>query len=275
MRPLSSSITWVRAWPDESRPEFRIGRLGEDVVAEWVGFATLRSDRTGTRCEFRLAEGVTDPMIADKFHRGQVQGLLRHLRGGLTIHGSAASLRDATIVLIGGSGVGKSSLIAQLCHKYSAKFVGDDTTVIEMGPAEVRAFRLDEHHWLDAESSLALGIDVKEGRWKQPIAPAFPVSSSAELAAVVNLRFDDSLPGPQLERLHGESVFRTLTMAALRFVVDEERVMLHDFEQIAELASRVPTFDLSRPRGVSGMSRDVAALLPLFDRTFSGLRGGS
>jgi hypothetical protein len=235
-------VRWVHAWPDGERPHFRIGRRGSDLVAEWPGFATLSTDRSGNRCEYQVDEETVNPSIAAKFYAGRVRGLLRHLQGELTCHGAAVTLGGTGVLFLGPSGAGKSSLVAALCAHHAAEFVADDATAILLDPPRIA--RLETHHWLVPDSPAE-----RERCWKLPAAPLRLAERPSPLGGVVILEFDQRSTAARLEPLRGRTVFETLNSSAIRFIVDEPVVALHDFHQIATLAREVPVFRLIRPRG--------------------------
>src|SRR4051812_23307843 len=109
MQAVDAGVHWVRAWPNDDAFEFRIGRLGDKLVAEWPGLAVLRTDRSGKHPEFRWIDEPVDPVVAERFRRGRLHALLRHLRGELTFHAAAVSLRGVAVMFLGASNAGKSS----------------------------------------------------------------------------------------------------------------------------------------------------------------------
>jgi hypothetical protein len=254
--PTDRRIRWVRAWPDPERPRFRVGRLGADLIADWPGVATLAANRAGTRCDYRLVGDALAPAVAAKFHAGQVRGLLRHLQGELTLHAAAVALDGAGVLLVGDSGAGKSSLAAALCSHHGADFIADDIAGIVLGPP--RVVRLETHHWLLPQSRAVLGLGTAEAAAKEPSTPARLAVEPARLVAIVLLDFDDRASAAALTPRTGRAVFAALNGAAIRFVVDEPGVALHDFDQIASLAAEVPSFRLSRPRSAGGLLGDAA-----------------
>jgi hypothetical protein len=259
-------IRWIRSWPNEASPSFRVGRVGIDLVAEWVGLATLRAARDGTRAELRMANADADSEIADKLHRGQVRALLGHLQGKLAIHASAAVFDGRGVALLGDSGVGKSTLAAALCVLHGWEFMADDALAIELPAASVQATRIESHHWLVAESAEALGLSAtRPSPSKHPVVPPRVRQESAFLEAIVKLSFDEGARSPELDRLQGRACFQTLSLSAMRFILDEPEVMLRDFQQVASLAERVPVFELRRPLGVAGVAADARAIASLLD----------
>jgi hypothetical protein len=274
MGMTADEVHWVRVWPDDGQPEFRIGRLGDDLVAEWVGFATLRSNRAGTLSEYNVEKQGVNPEIADKFQRGQVRGLLRHLQGLLSFHGSAAALDGKAVLLLGDSSAGKSSTAAALCSLRSAEFIADDTAPVAISPTGIWIDRIDGDHWLPSETTTALGLGSYPGRWKQRFAPRTLTQGAVPLVVVIKLEFDDRAAAPSLRQLAGREVFQALTTSVIRFVLDEADVALRDFEQLTALATRTPVFELRRPRGVEGLARNASLIHELVETCSRPTHGG-
>jgi hypothetical protein len=244
-----------------------VGRIGQDLVAEWPGFASVRANRSGTRIDYRLLDASIDPWVADKFERGHVRALLRHLEGELTFHGSAAALDGRAVVFLGDSEAGKSSTTAALCKYRSAMFLADDVVPIMAGGDAFSVVPMETHHWLSPEAIASLGLDGSPiGSRKIPVLPTLASTAPVELALIVRLTFDGELKRPQARRLTGGAVFEVLSTSAVRFVVDERETALHDFQQMAELAAHVPIFDLSRPRAIEFLEPSVQLIGDLLDR---------
>jgi len=258
-------VQWVRAWPDDERPEFRIGRSGDDLIAEWVGFATLRSNRSGTRAEYRVDDPCASPEIVEKVGRGQVRALLGHLQGKLSFHGAAAAIDGNAFLILGGSGAGKSSTAAALCALGLADFVADDTAPVEIRDGSAWIDRVEADHWLPDDTARALGHGPSGSRFKQRLAPPSSTQKATRLITIVKLEFDDDLSHPSVRQLAGQEVFHALTTSMLRFVLDEAAVALRDFEQLTSLATIVPVFELKRPRGIESLEKNCTVILGLVE----------
>src|SRR5580658_6497898 len=109
-------IRWLQEWRTGGSIDFRIGRDGDDLVAEWPAFGELRARRLGGTHRFTPCPGV-DPARAEKFSTGAVRALLRHLEGRLSLHASAAARDGVAGVFLGPSISGKSTLVADLCRR--------------------------------------------------------------------------------------------------------------------------------------------------------------
>jgi hypothetical protein len=200
-------------------------------------------------------------MIVDKFQRGQVRALLRHLQGELTFHGAAAALEGRCVALLGASEAGKSSTAAALGKYRSAQFLTDDITPIVDREGSLFVVPYETHHWLTSDSIGSLGMGSgRDDSQKRPLPPTLRAVEPAELALVVQLEFDSQVEGPRLRALTGRAVFEALNHSAIRFIVDDQAVALHDFKRISELARQVPVFELRRPR-VMGSLRACADII--------------
>jgi hypothetical protein len=264
-QPMSgATVKWIHSWPDGAEPRFRVGRVGADLIAEWVGFAQLRVDRDGNRSELTFQQSDVHPAAVAKLEKGHVQGLLRHLQGRLTVHGSGVVLGGHAILLTGNSGSGKSSMGAALCLRHGAQFVADDMAAIEM---ELKGFslgRLEDSHWLLDDAAQALGLEAgNHVDEKQSLAAGRLARGPAPLRLIVQLAFDDALDHPEVRRVEGHEAFELISRSAVRFVLDEPSTTLRDFEQVASLAASVPIFVLSRPAGIENLNRDIATILEL------------
>src|SRR5258706_16475470 len=82
---------WLHQPPIDRAPEFRRGREGDVFIAEWVGIGTLRASLHGDE-EFIAAPGAPPEDVAHTV-RGAASAFLRHVRGQITLHASAAALR--------------------------------------------------------------------------------------------------------------------------------------------------------------------------------------
>ncbi len=107
----SDTIHWLHQWPPTGPVAVSPGRAADDLIAEWPGFGTLRSDAAGTRSEFTPGRDAP-PHVQERLGE-VVAALLRHLRGGITLHASERQLGRAWRWLAcGESGAGKSTLAA-------------------------------------------------------------------------------------------------------------------------------------------------------------------
>lgn len=263
-----SEVRWLHVHPDASRPEFRMGRSGGDVLAEWVGQVTLRADIAGTGSELIFAAGVERPVVENRL-RGKIAALLGHLRGQASLHASSVARGDVAVAFIGDSGAGKSTIAAQLCRQPEVSLLSDDLTSLSFDADEVTVSPTDSGHLLRPDVALALGLEPhpREKTW----APARTATKAARLAALVALVFDDSVATPFLRRVHGAAPFVALNRSLVRFVLDEPEVLRRDMDRLARIAEGVPVYELVRARDMSQLPPTARAGAHLL----SSLAGGS
>jgi hypothetical protein len=224
------------------------------VVAEWIGVATLRANLTDTRIEFTPAVGGVALVPVQERLRGHVAALLRHLRGGVTLHAASVARRGVAIACVGESGAGKSSLAAQLCASPEVELMSDDTTALRFASgAGIEVVPNERNHWLRLDVSGPMGID-RNRLLLVPREAARPASGAARLGAIVSLVFDDGAVTPVLHRVHGVGAFAALSLSTFRFDVDvpvggrdEHR---DEFARLGRIATEVPVFELRRPRDI-------------------------
>lgn len=240
--------------------QFRLGRTGDELVAEWVGLATLRAHRTKGSSELTFVDGV-DARWRKKLDRGLAHGMLRQLRGNLTLHASAVSNRERAVLMVGPSGAGKSTLAAALARAHRFDVVADDASPIVFEESAAFVEPSDSELWLWSEARDAIGVE-SSGTGKQPIAAASAADHAMRIATIVVLRFGDDRK-PTLRPLRGHDALSPLLAATVRFVVDERDVQLREIADLERLVSAAPICELVRPRDFSclGESTELVASL--------------
>jgi hypothetical protein len=238
--------------------DFRIGRDGDDLVAEWVGLGTLRAPRSGQSHIFTPspdAEGAS----TERVRRTLVEGLLRHLQGKMSLHASAAARGGRAVVILGDSMAGKSTLVADLCARESFEMLADDTVFLDE--------RDDGFYVLPTESVHSLREDAARffsaptGDLQKSSLPAASVASSpARLCACVSLVFSEPAKETVIRAMHGPEIFKALCGGLFRFVIDENDATRQDFSRMASLGAAVPFFELRRARSLDNLSESAKLL---------------
>lgn len=241
------SVTWTGQSLVGEDVAFRVGRLGDLLVAEWPGVATLRCNRDGRGATCDVDAGVA-PALAEKLRRGLVPALLRHLTGELSLHASAAVREGVALAFLGAPSAGKSTIVAQLCRR-GWRALADD--ILPLDPA-LRAVPSKPLLWLAPDARAFLGLPGPAP------APVEGVETATAVGAWVALRFADRPPA--LSRLHGVAAVRALAEAQIRFVLDEPAIHARDLRRLCDALERVPMYELVRPRALDRMS-DSAVLL--------------
>ena len=254
----TKEIIWQATLEEEGRVEFRIGRAGDSLVAEWPGLAILRAHRTERSRELVFAEDV-DPRWRDKLEKGLVRALLASLDGQITLHAAAVSDGQRAVVLAGPSGAGKSTLAAYLTQTQAFRLIADDTSPVLFEDDRILVEPADSEVWLWGSARAALGHGSQDAT-KKPVRLDRTVDRALPVAALVVLTFAN-VEAPTLRRLHGHDALAPLLAASLRFVLDERDMKLREIVDLERIAMRSPIYELARPRSFAmlGATADVVA----------------
>lgn len=246
--------TWLATYEDDGQVWFRIGTVGNEVVAEWVGLATLVAERDGKNPRLTFRPGA-DPRDVEKIRRGSAWLLLRQLEGRLAMHGSAVAKDGRAIVFLGRSGAGKSTMAAAMCSR-GAELLADDAVAIDPG-SEARTWTIlprEIDHWLDAPSMVALGHQPS-GAAKEPLRSTHAAESPARLVAFVDLSFAEGQP--KASPIQGIQAVGSLVPQVARFVLDEPQRQRRELDLLHAMVDAIPIVRLERPRHFDALSRTV------------------
>lgn len=242
---MSRDVRWVAEHRVDGVLLGRVGRSGDDLVAEWTGVARLLVRRDGSDVRF-LPEPGASPEDVEKVRRGSANLLVRHARGHLALHGAAVAIGGRAVGLFGAAEAGKSTLAASLCLTRGAQLLADDAIALERTPLGFDVIGLEVDHWLDGGSRLALGLDAGDSG-KRPLRATPSSVRRARLAALVHLSFARG-GDVRLVPLAGVEAFAALVGQVVRFVVDEPDPQRGELEHLATIEERVPVLRLERPR---------------------------
>jgi hypothetical protein len=267
---------WLADYVEDGQIAFRIGRDGDNLVAEWIGLGRLTASRDGKTSRFEPEPGLAEAEV-EKVRHGSASLLLRHLQGKLAMHGAAVAWRGRALMLLGRSGLGKSTLAASLCAHAEAVLLSDDAIALDPGPSPGTYLLspVEVNHWLDGAARRAIvgdrvrggnEADEEEGTVKAPVAAAQVGSSAARLVAIVDLAFAEGEAPPRLYPVgRGVDALAALVPQAVRFVLDEPDLQRRELEQLARLVEEVQVFRLERPRGLPRVGEAHPLLLNLLE----------
>lgn len=256
-------IRWLAHFEDKGEVLMRVGRDGDELIAEWPGRARLWARRDGRAHRFEPAANA-NALDIEKLRKGSVRLLLRHLDGKLAFHGASVSLRDRAVILLGVAGMGKSTLAAALGARDDVALLADDAVCVDKMSHGYVVTSSEEEHWLKNDVGEALsrnGYPSLE-RWEDPtgedkrsLKPK-RMGSQAALTAFVQLTFVDGYDGctPHLTRLSPVEAMSALVPQTVRFILDEPDVNRRELDVLAGLVDAVPVFRLSRPHDLQQLS---------------------
>ena len=214
---IERDVCWLAEHLEDGGVCFRVGRSGPDVVAEWIGLATLTARRDGTdvRLEF---DPSADPRDVVKIQRGSAWLLVRHLQERFALHGAAVAVDGRGVVLLGRSGDGKSTLAAAMCRRGAALLADDAVGLDYAGEGAWRIVPNEVDHWLDPDARMALGAS-SSSVGKEPMRTIRPAENAARLVAFVELGFAEG--PPRVFRRDGIDAAASLVPQVARFILDE------------------------------------------------------
>jgi hypothetical protein len=236
-------VRWTREWRTDGFLDFRVGRAGEELVAEWSGLCIVRMTRAGEVRRFTPGSGV-DAERAKRLVEGPVQALARHVSGKMSLHASAVASADAAVLFLGASSCGKSTLAAALCRS-SLEMLADDAAFLEERTDGFYVVPSESAHWLRQDAARVMGAkDVRSA--KSLLVPVAVATRPVRLRLMVALAFDEAASRATLRRLEGHEAFRWLRTSLFRLVMDEPEVDASDFEKVAALYDAAPLLELRR-----------------------------
>lgn len=261
-----SDVRWLAEYAEDGRVAFRIGRSGDELVAEWIGLARVIASRDGTTHRFEAEPGL-EPAEIEKVRLGSATLLLRHLQGKLALHGSAVAVDNRALILLGRSGQGKSTLAASLCRVPGATLFSDDAVALDPGPTAGTYViaPVERNHWLDAPARAAVNkvSDAGDGDAKRPLAALRVGTSTAQVVAIVDLAFGNDATSRVHALGRGVEAIAALLPQAVRFVVDEPELQRRELDALATLVEHVPVHRLVRPRRLDLLENAHPLLLDL------------
>jgi hypothetical protein len=241
-------VIWLGEARDGEYVALRVGRSGDELIAEWVGIGRLRARRDGSSPRFDPMPGADEAQV-EKVRKGAVRLFLRHLEGKIGLHAAAVARDGRAVALVGASGDGKSTLAAALCAR-GADLLADDSTAIDATPEGWTIVPFEDAHWLDDVACARVGLSHPTGTelTKERVPAVRVATKSARAAAVVVLAFVDTAEAPRMTRLAGVDAAAVLVPMTLRFVVDDPAIQRRELDALSDLVASVPVYRLERKR---------------------------
>ncbi len=244
---MSGNTRWL-AVHDEPFGSFRIGKDGDDHVAEWTGVATLRAKARGEAPRLTFEPSCPEE-ARKKIEGGSAMLLLRHLRGEIALHGAAIAKNGRALLLLGRSGDGKSTLAHALVHDHGWELLADDAIALADAAGGYDVLPTESVLWLSPG-----GAGPKLVRHARSLA-----RGPTRLAAVITLAFAER-ETPVLAPLAPMLRARAWVQSFVRFAIDDRELLALEARRVAELSLSVVAVQLSRPKDLARVG-EVAALL--------------
>jgi hypothetical protein len=227
-----------------SNPGERQGRMfrwrwtDEGYIAEWPGILAILATSDGGIREVVISPDAPSEAV-EKVRRGAAVAFARAIAGKSSLHASAVSFDGAALLCVGPSGAGKSSLAKVLCERAGARLLADDVTLVDEVAGRWHASPSETAVWLRTSA------DASE-RPKVPI-PCPTAGSSAPIAWIVQMSFDDELKVPYVCPLKGAAAPAVLLSALVRFD-PSPALMLREMTLAAALLTQAAILHAVRPR---------------------------
>lgn len=244
---------------------------GSDYL-RWGTLAEFHVSLAGDRITARSLNGHI-PQPTRTFLLSQVLSFALLKQGIETLHATVIELAGEAIAFVGDCGYGKSTLAAAFLHS-GAKLLTDDLLVLDIrnsAPPLVLAHPGFPRIKLFPDSAKVLLKDPAAGK---PLLPGsnklvFPLSERAHTAGPRPLKAIYVLTAQgrtrrcqrvMIWRLPRQRACLSLIANAFNPVISERSRLARQFEWAAKLATAVPVKSLSYPKGLSRLSRVVAAI---------------
>ncbi len=209
----------------------------------------------GARVTAWPADGFDAGTLA-QWLMGPVLAVASLQRDRLVLHGATVQIGPAAIIVIGHSGVGKST-IAAACAARGHAVLADDITVID--DAATGWPQLHAHAPLVRLHEAPEVLPVM-ARWaasdKQAFALPAAAPGSPEIAAIVSVADGDA----GLERLSAAAAAFALVTYSFCQPILTGAQRAANLRQCAHVASRVPVWRVTRPRDLSAVQEVVRVL---------------
>ena len=243
----TNHVVWKRRVRVRGVDTFRIGQLGERLVAEWPGVARLTCLADGSDPCILPQRGAAHAQLT-KLRRGPIHALLRDLAGELALHASAVAFDGKAIVLVGPSGAGKSTAAAELCLRHGAQLLADDVASLEVREGAVRVLATEEHHHLDGTSRRILRVGGGSREGKLPLRARRRGIPDSTVHVIALLRFDNRRGTSTVRPLRGPAAVRALLPAIVRFDTNLSRK--RELDQLLFLFQACKVVEVARPRNI-------------------------
>lgn len=251
----------------DGKPWTRFYRIGTGYLLRFPELADYEVAGADLAVSCHPAPGVTEP-TSRHLYLNQVLPLVLSRQGKLVFHASCVEVAGRATVFVAESGGGKSTLAASFAAG-GYRFLTDDGLVLEKagGGFQVLPSHPSIRLWEDSQEALLAA--------KAAAAPPVQYTTKARFVAGEDFAFCDE-PRP-LARAYflGDGSAKAIAIeriaparAVLEWVkysflldIEERPLLAAHFDQVADLADRVPCYRLDYPRTFEYLPRVKQAIL--------------
>lgn len=249
--------------------------LSENIIFKESREESIYQIKKIARCKIIKGETaiiMPDPFLSDSTLRllilTSVFGCVFIQRRMVPIHGSCVVIGKRSIVIMGSSGAGKSSLAGTFI-KEGCKFLSDDVSVISenaLGKMLVqpgypyRKLHQDsaEYHSLDYIGFER--IEFEEEKYLIPQHDSF-MAEPAELGAFFEIAPGD-VDDVTIEKIKGMAKLDVLMRNIYRWkLIGYHDLNAYYYQKMGNIASRVDVFKITRPKGGFSCERQIKLIL--------------
>ncbi len=224
---------------------------GDRYVLRLHGTCDFVMDKEVSRVECHSVSSA-EPELLSLLARGALMAFVLGLKGSCVLHASAVEVDGGSVVFVGGSGMGKSTLAGLACRD-GARFVSDDLVHISAGA---------EPSWVGGASELRLRMgssplaDRVGDQWSQRttiddrlgLKPPMTLMAEGKLGAIVIPDPSRVEPALSFHRLNPfDATFALSAFPRMLWTLPE--TLKVQFDGVARLANSVPVFRVQVPWG--------------------------
>jgi len=244
-----ATTLWIHEMRDHDRVTYRLGRQGQELVAEWPAIGRIMCCTDGSGARLIPAEPATPTSLA--MLQATATVFVGELRGGLALHASAVSLESRGVLVLGESGSGKSTAAATLCARHGAELLADDATLLIERDETLLIEPSEREHHLTQESLAALGKPrLPSLPWMdKTVVPAEAAASTpAPLALIATLEFDEACARAEPRSLRGVEAAAKLLASLFRFNFPDGPARRNELDRVMRIHERTRVIEIRRPR---------------------------
>jgi hypothetical protein len=247
---------------DQDRVTYRLGRQGQELVAEWPAIGRIVCCTDGSGARLIPAEPATPTSLAMLQSTATI--FVGELRGGLALHASAVSFEGRGVLVLGESGSGKSTAAATLCTRHGAALLADDATLLVERGGTLHIEPSERAHHLTLESLAALGTPPPPSSpWpEKAVVPAgAAASASVPLALIATLQFDGACAQADVRELKGVGAATRLLASLFRFNFPDGPARRNELDRVMRIHERTRVVEIRRPRSKPDVAQHILEAL--------------